>query len=271
MYRILIVDDEYYVRKSIVNRVDWLALDLEVCGQAENGQQALDVLDRCAPHIAIVDVRMPVMDGLRFIELARRMQPELRCIILSGHNDFVFAQAAIKLQADDYLLKPVEPEELTSSLRRLTQTLNHIRGGPPPNEAYDPVRPHALALERALARAPLPDRDEGRSMRSMERVIAYIDAHIAGDLRVESIARAFFISPSHLAQRFKAETGEPISSYIENHRIEHSKVLLLQNRLSITEIAARAGYQDPAYFSRAFKRCTGLSPRRYQSLNVIDR
>lgn len=125
MYKVLIVDDELFVRKGLIGLMDWSSLHLEICGEAENGEQALSLIQQLTPDLVIVDIRMPVLDGL---ELIRRVnesevhQPLF--IILSGYPDFSYAQQAFRYNVSDYILKPVNEQELTATLKKITNALN---------------------------------------------------------------------------------------------------------------------------------------------------
>ena len=97
MYRILIVDDEKFIRRSICNRMQWEQFGIEVAGEAANGQEALELIGQLRPQIVLVDIRMPVMDGIAFISEAKRRYPQIYYIIMSAYNDFEYAKKAIQL------------------------------------------------------------------------------------------------------------------------------------------------------------------------------
>jgi two-component system response regulator YesN len=117
--KVLVVDDEPLMRKGIVSKIDWQALGLECAGEATDSFDALEQIRRLKPDILITDIRMPEMDGLELIERAQQLEPSLQFIIVSGYDDFQYARRAIRFGVSDYLLKPVKPEELRDSLRRL--------------------------------------------------------------------------------------------------------------------------------------------------------
>jgi len=125
MHKVLIVDDEIFVRKGLINLIDWPSLQFEICGEAENGMQALSLIQQLAPDLVIVDIRMPVLDGLELIRLvnAEAEHPPL-FIILSGYPDFSYAQQAFRYKVSDYVLKPVDEQELTTTLKKIANTLN---------------------------------------------------------------------------------------------------------------------------------------------------
>ena len=126
MYKIIIVDDEKYIRKSIMNRVDWQRLGLTVAAEAGNGIEALELLKNIRPEIILVDIRMPRMDGLEFIAEAKKILPSSSYVVMSAYHDFAYAKKAIQLGVEDYILKPVEEEELSSVISAIVHRFNEI-------------------------------------------------------------------------------------------------------------------------------------------------
>jgi two-component system, response regulator YesN len=125
MYKVLIVDDEIFVRKGLINLLDWSALQFEICGEAGNGMQALNLIKQLTPDLVIVDIRMPVLDGLELIrQVNAKGEHQPLFIILSGYPDFSYAQQAFRYNVSDYILKPVDEKELTDTLKRISNTLN---------------------------------------------------------------------------------------------------------------------------------------------------
>ena len=125
LHKVLIVDDELFVRKGLINLIDWSSLQFQICGEAENGEQALNLIKQLTPDLVIVDIRMPVLDGLgliRQVNTEEGHQPFF--IILSGYPDFSYAQQAFRYNVSNYILKPVDEHELTVSLRKIANTLN---------------------------------------------------------------------------------------------------------------------------------------------------
>jgi len=117
MYKVIVVDDELYVRKGIINLIDWSSLSFSICGEAENGQEALQLIEKLKPELVLVDIRMPICDGLELIRRVREeseYQPEF--IVISGYHDFVYAQQALRYNVSDYILKPVDEQELRKAL-----------------------------------------------------------------------------------------------------------------------------------------------------------
>ena len=123
-YRLLLVDDEEEVRTSIIRKIDWEKTGFAVIGDAENGQDALEKIEQLEPDLVLTDIRMPYMDGLILAKRIRQIRPSIKIIIFSGYDDFEYAKEAIKLNIIEYILKPVNAEELTGILMRIKNTLD---------------------------------------------------------------------------------------------------------------------------------------------------
>lgn len=124
LYRIILVDDEEEVRKSIIKKIDWKSAGFCVVGDAENGKEALEKIEALQPDVLLTDIRMPYMDGLTLAERVRQKSPSIKIVIFSGYDDFEYAKQAIKLNVTEYILKPVNVEELTAILKKIKANLD---------------------------------------------------------------------------------------------------------------------------------------------------
>lgn len=124
MYRVLLVDDEPIVLESLSSIIPWKDLDLELIGTSLNGMDAFNRICDDYPDIVITDIRMPILDGLELIEKAKKLDADIDFIVLSGYDDFSFAQTAMQFGVRYYHLKPVRKEELISTLHKMTAELN---------------------------------------------------------------------------------------------------------------------------------------------------
>jgi two-component system, response regulator YesN len=120
MLKVLIVDDEVIVRVGMKSVIDWNKYGFELIGEASNGQMALEIIKANRPHVVITDLRMPLMDGIELIKSVREDGLDTRFIVLSCHDEFKLVREAMKLGAEEYLLKlNMEPEELIKVLVEL--------------------------------------------------------------------------------------------------------------------------------------------------------
>ncbi|RIX50502.1 response regulator [Paenibacillus nanensis] len=118
MYQLLIVDDQPDLVEDLATMLPWSGIGIGNVYQAHSGAEALDIMKATPIDILITDIRMPGLSGLDLIETVRETWNHIKCILLSGYNDFEYAQRALKSQASDYLLKPVEDEELLGAVKR---------------------------------------------------------------------------------------------------------------------------------------------------------
>jgi two-component system response regulator YesN len=124
--KLLIVEDEIEIRNGIKNVIDWTSNNIIICGTAENGKEALKLINDLEPDIMLLDIRMPVMNGLEVLKHLTEINSNVKSIILSGYDDFSYVQQALQLGVCDYLLKPCEPNEILSTVLRVKK--NNRRG-----------------------------------------------------------------------------------------------------------------------------------------------
>jgi two-component system, response regulator YesN len=137
-YKVFLVEDEITTREGIRDNVDWKSVGFDLCGEASDGEIALPQIEAAQPDVLITDIKMPFMDGLQLIKIIREYMTWMKIIIISGYNDFQYAQSAIQLGVTEYLLKPVSVQDLQAILAKVAISLNqekseraylkHLRG-----------------------------------------------------------------------------------------------------------------------------------------------
>ena len=126
-YKVFFVEDEIVTHEGIRDKVDWQGNGFEFCGEAPDGEMALPLLQAIQPDVLITDIKMPFMDGLELSRIVHERIPATKIIILSGHDEFEYAQAAIKLGVTEYLLKPVTVQDLHRVLKQVATQLDQER------------------------------------------------------------------------------------------------------------------------------------------------
>jgi len=124
MYNLMLVDDEEHVREDLLKEIDWGENGIRIVGCAENGREAMELAERTAPDIVVTDIRMPFMDGLQLAEWLRAHHPLTRIVILTGFDEFDYAQKAIRLHIDEYVLKPFSAADLVQALSKVKLQLD---------------------------------------------------------------------------------------------------------------------------------------------------
>lgn len=237
MKKVVIVEDEELVRQGIALAVDWQSVDCAVVGEASNGEEGLEVIHREKPELVVTDIKMPRMDGIEMLQRLREEGNGCAVILLTAYSDFTYAQAALKLGAVDYLLKPFHDGELEEAVRRL-----RLREGDHP-----------------------ADPGAGVGGKYVPEALRYIAQHYNDpDISVGQVAQFLGISEGHLSHEFKRETGRTLGSSLTEYRIQKAMELLKDCRSKVYEVAGQVGYRDITYFSATFKKAVGMSPSEYQ-------
>ena len=235
--RVLLVDDEIMIREGFKRLFDWEAHDCEVVGEAADGMEALAKLDALEPDIAIMDINIPIMNGLKVIQLSRIKHPDTAFVIVSGYDDFAYCREALRMQITDYILKPVNYEEFGTCIDNLKIALfqHQSSGG-----------------------------GEQREERPIHGITRYLQEHLAEEVSLSVLAEEFHLSAQYISQLFKNEIGVGFLAYLTNIRMERAKQLLLSTSLSIAEVSEQSGYSDYRVFTKVFKKSEGITPSQYR-------
>lgn len=123
MYTVVIADDEEEIRKSLIRKIDWESIGFQVVGEAANGEDALELVEKTDPDLLLTDVKMPFISGIELARQVREIKPSLQIAFLSGYDDFTYAQQAIQYNIISYMLKPISSEELTKELIHIREKI----------------------------------------------------------------------------------------------------------------------------------------------------
>jgi len=245
-YTIVVAEDEEILLNNLIGKIEKFCPDFEVIGKAQTGEQALALFMEESPDILITDIKMPVMDGLELIEKARDFYPFMKTVITSGYSDFEYAKKAISLKVSDYLLKPVDTDELKEVLNKLKNEYNMEK-----NDYEEVFNLTTSSLTPSQIADLLHD---------------FITKNYASDINLNMIANSMNYSSSYLTRIFCQYYSCTPSKYLLNLRISTAqKYLRLNPELSVRQIGEMVGYQDQGYFSRIFKKIAGLSPLDYRA------
>lgn len=237
--QVLLVDDEIMIREGFKQLFDWNAHGCEVAGEASDGLEALTQIDRLCPDIVIMDINIPIMNGLKVIQLSRIRHPDTAFVIVSGYDDFSYCREALRLQITDYILKPVNYEEFGNCIDSLKISL----------------------FEKHVSADSEPEKQEERAITGITR---YLQENLAEEMSLSVLAEEFHLNPQYISQLFKNEIGVNFLAYLTNIRMEKAKKLLLSTALSVAEIAEQSGYGDYRVFTKVFKKNEGITPSQYR-------
>ncbi|WP_027085965.1 response regulator transcription factor [Cohnella panacarvi] len=127
LWKVIIADDEPIIREGLREAVDWAAHEMDVVAEAEDGEEALELALKHEAHLMLVDLNMPIMNGISLIQEIKQRLPACRIVIVTGHDEFNYAQKAVRLGVDEYILKPANPTDLTEVVRRIKSQLDRAK------------------------------------------------------------------------------------------------------------------------------------------------
>lgn len=260
MYRVVIVEDSKLLRMGLIHTLNWQGLDCTVVGSAGDGLEGLELICQTKPDIVITDIRIPGLNGLEMVEAAQKRGCSPAVIIVSGYDEFSYAQKAVKLGAVEYLVKPMEDEDTYRAIRSACARVDEQRKYQSLQEKLQNVEDSKIKVFTTYL-----DSSDGIKSEYTQQAIRYIEEHYADDINVRSIAAALSISESHLSKVFKDTVHSTIGEYLTNYRINRACMLLKDPQIRIYEVAVRCGYNDQRYFSVIFKRIMGLTPNEFRS------
>ncbi|WP_258881780.1 response regulator [Paenibacillus sp. sptzw28] len=244
----LLIEDERWVRVVVREVLRQTGLPFEIVQECTNGLEALDWLKKHEAQLILADVKMPVMDGISFVEQLCRLDDRPSVIFISGHDDFQAARKAMRFGVVDYLLKPVEVEDMTECLVRWMD--KYMKRTAPTEASF------SAGIDQPS---------------TIEQVMQIIHESRARDISLTEVAAKVHMNPSYLSQYFKQQTGSRFVDYVVALRMEEAKMLVVRTSLRISEIAERLGYNDIAYFSNTFKKMTGKTPLEFRKTQVSDK
>ncbi|SHK29907.1 response regulator transcription factor [Hespellia stercorisuis] len=236
--KLLIADDEEVVRKGMCKYIQLHSERFDSVYMAENGQKAIDQIILYRPDIMILDIRMPIKDGIAVMEEAARLEILPATIVLSGYDEFKYAQQAIHYGAKDYLLKPARSSDILN-------LVNHIA---------DEIA--GKSKGESVERQQIPT--------TVIKAEAYIREHYHEDISAQTVAEYVGITPGYLSTLFSQYCSCGFSEMITRTRLERACTYLSQSYLKTYEIAYKVGFRDEKYFSKVFKKAKGITPAEYR-------
>lgn len=247
MYKVLIADDEAYIRERIVNNMPWSDIGFEVAGCAADGEHALEMARERKPDAVLTDILMPNMTGLELAARLRNEFPQIKVALMSAYDDFHYAKEAIRYGVKGYLLKPILRDEFVELFRGVADDLRKE------NEAVASKIPN-IGKERAA----------GERNPYVAMAKRYIAENYMERIRLEEVSERLHVNPNYFSTLFKRETGKNFIDYVNEVRINESMKLLLQTDYKVFEISMSVGFGNFSYFNKVFKRISGVTPQWFR-------
>ncbi len=244
---VILIDDEEVALNAMRRRVDWAKYGVTEVFLADSMQSAQRIFSTNPVDIMVSDIEMPQGSGLELFEWVKTYYPHVECIYVTCHPDFAYLRKALQLGSADYLLKPIDYQEMD---RILTQLIRRLRDRKPA------AHPDVLPLK--------PEEGEAAENDTVQAVKEYVRAHLGDTIYIGDIAASVYLNEQHLMRVFKRETGVSVLEYITGERLALSRHLLLTTSMPVNQVALQAGYENHSYFIRLFKRNFGVTPQAYR-------
>lgn len=266
MFKVLIIDDEEIIREGLRTAVDWGRLDCRLVGEAGDGDEGLALIKTVKPDIVLTDIRMPGLNGLEMISGIKQLSSECKMIILTGFRDFDYARQAVDLGAFRFLLKPTDTGELMQAVAEAVRELKKLKSEQETLSNLKKKVKEQYGLLESSPESSEADGSEGKNTKYLvNKALNHMKTNYQRNLSLKSVADELYISTWYLSKLLKKETGSNFTGLLNEIRIEEAKKLLLDPRYKIYEIANKVGYEDIPYFTKLFKRFTGLNPMDYKN------
>ncbi len=251
----MVVDDEPVHVRGIIKYVDWDKLGYDAPVGVYSAKEALKKLKGEAFDLVITDINMPEINGLELIRRIHLLGKSPDIMIVSGYNEFAYAQEAIRLGVCAYILKPIKPEEIEENIMILAEKKN-----------WEPMERDSKSELKILCEIKgdeNPDLETPQNKKihpTIQKILLYVGKNYSTDITVYEIAELFRLNESYLSALFKKEIGINLNSYIHRYRLYRAMELLKNSDLRINEIAYKVGYQNPSYFTEQFKKIYDTTP-----------
>ncbi|MFP4662248.1 MAG: response regulator [Halanaerobiales bacterium] len=251
MIRVLIVDDEKIVRKGIISLMPWEKYNMKVVGEAANGKKALDFITNNSVDLLITDITMPLMTGIELIKIIKENYHQIAVVLLTCHQSFEYAKEAINAGVIDYIVKTQLEEEngekILSVIKKRIEEKNNLSRIKTSNIEFNNKYNYSESI-----------------INSMKKAVNYIEENIGSNITQLKVAKEVNISRAYFSQCFKDLLGKSFGKYVREEKIKRAKEYLLNTSKPVYWIAQQVGFSDEKYFSRVFKKYTGLLPTEYR-------
>ncbi|RUS45765.1 response regulator [Cohnella sp. AR92] len=248
MWKVLLVEDETFVRESVRESIRWEDMGFTLAGEASNGEEALRMIKNEPPDLVLCDIVMPQMDGLALLKETRKAGISSKFVMLTCIGDFESMRQAMEYGASNYILK------LSMSVKDLRETLGKIDA----------------ELKSASAAASSPSTGAGGSLQDkithpeVNKIIRYIEQNYDQDITLKSLSQYVMMGENYVSALFKKKTGETLIHYLHRVRVGKAIEQLKNTELPVNRIGQNVGFMNDNYFIKIFKRMTGTTPSQYR-------
>lgn len=253
--KVIIIDDEPVHVRGMMKYVNWNKLGFDKVVGVSSAKEALRVIQEETFDLVVTDINMPDMNGLELIRQIHVLGKQPDIMIVSGYNEFIYAQEAIRLGVCAYILKPIKPEEIEDNIQIIAEKKKWEPFMEDKQTEFDVIS-QIIGEDNVLTE----NHERKRIHPSIQKILVFIGKNFATEITVQEIAEEFRLNESYLSALFKKEVGINLSNYLQRYRVYRAMELLKNSDLRINEIAYKVGYQNPSYFTEQFKKIYNITP-----------
>ncbi len=258
MWKVFLVDDEEIILKQIEQTVPWMDNGFEVVGMDTDPGKAVGRILELKPDVVISDLKMPQLDGHTFMRTVREAGLDVEFVMLSAYGTFEDARTFFQQEGFDYLLKPLQIQEVQLVLEKLagklaqkrpfaavtgangTDNLNELNGV---NDS-DPINP------------------------AFQKLIQYVRDHFTEKYTLSQLSKKFGLSAGYICNLFAQCYNTTLTRFVTKVRMEHAVELMKDKNFSLKNVATECGYTDYFYFNKVFRGYYGVAPSQYNGEKV---
>ncbi|KMO86902.1 histidine kinase [Megasphaera cerevisiae DSM 20462] len=248
MHTILIVEDELLEQQFLKEIITEELQNTDKIITCTTGTESIQCTKTYYPDIIFMDILLPELDGLDALNQIRKIHSDVSVVILSGYSDFSYAQKAIHLHVQEYLLKPIRPIEIRQTIRRLLSQHTSME----------------------ISRVPIAQESQSVSLthskytNSIEKVLQYIHENFKKKLSLKDVSAHVYMNPQYLSRLFKKEVGVSCVDYINHLKIMYACDLLSGTDEPICHVSCICGFSDQSYFNRVFINQKHITPKEFR-------
>lgn len=236
MIKAYLIDDDLLILEEMVDMIPWLDNGFQVVGYSVSPETALDEILKFSPDVVFCDLKMPQMDGNTLIAALKENGAACEFVMVSAYDTFEDVRSFYRQQGFDYILKPVQLEEIQIVLERLSKKFGKFPGD-------------------ACCRAS----DVNQAFIDL---LHYLDKNYHKKNTLDSLSAQFHLNPNYICQLFAKHLSTTLTCYITEKRMEYAKQMLLSGNQLLKEIAVDCGYSNYLYFFKVFKEYYGIAPKQ---------
>lgn len=253
MYKLMIADDEPLIRRGIKQLIDLSSLQIGEIYEASTGEEALKVFEEFEPEIVLMDINMPKIDGLSVAKKIKSINSATKIAIITGYNYFDYAQTAIKIGVEDYILKPISKKDVSEIIVKLVSSLQEKKKD--------------KEIEKVLEKITTDFQDNAVKNNYKILIQNIIENNYSdSQFTLSVLSERLDLSSGYISIMFKKNFGIPFQDYLLQKRMEKAKLLLLTTELKNYEIAEQVGFEDVNYFITKFKKYYQITPKQYKEM-----